>query len=597
MRVRELLQRLLPYRPYVTTLLAIALIVFFLPEAKTNRSTVKEVVGPAQSSQEGDSSGAADATNAGSESVSRAPGSAQAAGTSVAASHKPAISPTEANVVGIGSPQALAGPNCDSKRGKVAIPWHWSPPCVKSWSAGANNGGATAQGVSGNSIKVVYVGNPEQQPSDCQTDWCQAVDSAKIFQRFYQTWGRQVDLVRFVRSGTDEASERADAVQVAAMKPFAVLSEFSGKVFLSELARRKIVVWGYQGDKELTRAHAPYWYGMAVDVDSGMLQIAEFLGKGVVGRPAKWAGDEAMRTKTRKFGVVLPNTVDAKVFTDGLARYGVNALVIKYDYSKAAGITGDPSSYQQEAPVIISRLKDANVSTVVAFTDLLLTGSLTKQATAQAYNPEWVVTAFQFQDVDLFGRAYDTQQWQHAFGVAQVEPREENVVGPPPYRLYYWYWPADRPNMGRNGVPLHLMSQFFAGVHVAGPRLTPQSFRDALFALPPAGGAACGCVAWPQMSFGRHGYYPWEDYMSWDDFAMVWWSATAQGLSNSGVDIDGVGKYMYVNGGKRYVPGRWPTGEPPMFNPSKATRAYNGIAPTDRFPNYSCTGCPSKGGG
>ena len=48
------------------------------------------------------------------------------------------------------------------------------------------------------------------------TDW------NEVFKHSYETWGRKVDLVFVKATGADEASQRADAVAVAAMKPFAV---------------------------------------------------------------------------------------------------------------------------------------------------------------------------------------------------------------------------------------------------------------------------------------------------------------------------------------------------------------------------------------
>jgi hypothetical protein len=172
--------------------------------------------------------------------------------------------------------------------------------------------------------------------------------------------------------------------------------------------------------------------------------------------------------------------------------------------------------------------------------------------------------------------------------------------------LYQWYYgktvhqnndPNNRVmdgNIGRNGVPLHQISQFFVGVQLAGAKLTPQTYRDGLFALPPSGGASCGCVTWPQLSFGNHGFYSWDDYQSWDDYAMVWWNPSVSGLSNSGVDLTVSGKYMYANGGKRFTPSHFPKAEPPMFDSSGAVASFNGIPTSDQFPTYACAGCPSS---
>ena len=46
--------------------------------------------------------------------------------------------------------------------------------------------------------------------------------------------------------------------------------------------------------------------------------------------------------------------------------------------------------------------------------------SLTKEATAQNYFPEWVVLGAAYTDTSLFGRSYDQKQWAHAFGVSTL---------------------------------------------------------------------------------------------------------------------------------------------------------------------------------
>ena len=46
------------------------------------------------------------------------------------------------------------------------------------------------------------------------------------------------------------------------------------------------------------------------------LQAAEVLGKQVWGGKAKWAGDESMHDKTRKFGIIYPGSGDASPYPD-----------------------------------------------------------------------------------------------------------------------------------------------------------------------------------------------------------------------------------------------------------------------------------------
>ena len=56
---------------------------------------------------------------------------------------------------------------------------------------------------------------------------------------------------------------------------------------------------------------------------------------------------------------------------------------------------------QEAAPGIITKLKTAGVTSVIMFTDIAQGGAMTKVATQQEYSPEWVLTAYQYQDVAL----------------------------------------------------------------------------------------------------------------------------------------------------------------------------------------------------
>jgi hypothetical protein len=53
------------------------------------------------------------------------------------------------------------GPNCDTTTGKVAVPSGYAPPCVEPWTGG-DNGGATARGVTKDTITVaLYQAQPD----------------------------------------------------------------------------------------------------------------------------------------------------------------------------------------------------------------------------------------------------------------------------------------------------------------------------------------------------------------------------------------------------------------------------------------------------
>src|SRR5262245_44931463 len=141
---------------------------------------------------------------------------------------------------GVGTKAAMNSPE-GGDDGRLAYPYQQRAPCTRPFKQGENNGGATSIGVTAKSIKVVlFVGNHQQQDTartqpggsapvdhatgqpayieDSYPDWEEALDHS------YNLWGRTFEFVTVNPSGADEAAQRADALKVAAMKPFAVVS-------------------------------------------------------------------------------------------------------------------------------------------------------------------------------------------------------------------------------------------------------------------------------------------------------------------------------------------------------------------------------------
>ena len=128
------------------------------------------------------------------------------------------------------------GEGCDTDRGRLKIPIRNAAPCVEPWD-GADNGGATAQGVTADSIKVVvYQGEPDplQQAvvgaagADVDpADTAQAfVDYVEMLGDVYETYGRTIDVEIVEASGgpADATAAQADARTIIDMKPFAVIN-------------------------------------------------------------------------------------------------------------------------------------------------------------------------------------------------------------------------------------------------------------------------------------------------------------------------------------------------------------------------------------
>lgn len=504
---------------------------------------------------------------------------------------------------GAGTAEALSAPDCDRKTGRIAVPYLFAPSCVRPWPAGADNGGATSMGVTKDAIRVVVYSDPSQtaavgsalggtadqaQNQSAQDAW---LNAASMYTTKYRTWGRKIQIIFFSGTGSDEVAQRADAIKIATdIKPFAVIDHNSAYLTLyQELASRKIIVLPSADSVKATLAQRPYRWSMTLAPDELLMQmVAEYAGKRLQGRPATWSGDPTATTKKRVFGLVSPKSWDTKVLTDELAKYG-GRIADRIDYDPS-----DIPGQQERSRVAIARLKASGVTTVLAGTDVLYTPVLTKEATAQQWFPEWVVTSYLGQDLDLFSRLNDQTQWRHAFGVgASVGPASTQ---PLPQSIFYnWYWGDGKADSNTSAATVDL-SALLTGIHLAGPRLTPFTFRDALFSQPPAGGVSCGCVLYPQRSYGHWGVLPWEDYTGFEDVTEIWWDVTAQGPDNAGLAPGtATGKYRYVDGGRRYTLGTWPTSEPKAFDTAGTVVVVDTPAPADRPAGpYSCADCPSK---
>ena len=77
--------------------------------------------------------------------------------------------------------------------------------------------------------------------------------------KYYETWGRDIEVKILTSSGNDETAQRADAVAAKADKPFAVVNFVPAglDVLDAEMAKAKILVFGYATTAEKALAQAP----------------------------------------------------------------------------------------------------------------------------------------------------------------------------------------------------------------------------------------------------------------------------------------------------------------------------------------------------
>jgi hypothetical protein len=528
--------------------------------------------------------------------------------------------------VGIGSKEALAQQTCDptSKRTNYYAQGT-GPLCVNPWPEGKDNGGATAPGVTKDSVKVVvYYGNDAMEaaeraaggrlPIDQTTgqpgtwpdnfrDFDELVQYANKTYGTYQTWGRK-PVYEFVEaSGPDEAAQRADAVKVVAMKPFIVIDASNqnkgAPVFEAEMANAKIIVNGAAASALTTeeiQKQAPYRWATQADTTASVYLVANFVSNALSGKKAQWAGDAALKSKKRVFGLVTPEgVVDVDLF---------NSLMKKYGGSKPVeAVTYDPNSdatqLDEVAKTLIAKLQQKGVTSVILFASNTASKSLTTAATANDFNPEWVVTGYQFSDFDGFARTYDQQQFAHAFGVGVLTPQPiPDPNAPPPLGAFEWYWGKSK---GTNAATtVGWMSFIYGAMQYAGPKLTAANVQKGLFSVPAAGGASNGTVSF-QSGYGRTVGLPYDEYLGLGtDVEMIWWNPDLQtDGTNAVANFPGKGRFMYLNDGKRFSFGGFPKSEPKFFDESASIYQYppGQAYATGQVPQtMPCTGCPSQGG-
>jgi hypothetical protein len=510
---------------------------------------------------------------------------------------------------GMGTQAALDNPRCrhdDPKYGPYGrfdtTSVGGGPACVKAWDDSADNGGATAPGVTKDRIKVVFIlPNEEQFTEDPVKPTDRSTNATGTYQdglhdyllpalRFYETWGRGLEAHFFTSTGSDEQAQRADLVAITAMKPFAVMNLISGQdleVLEAGLAQAKILSWGYDASYEDSAKQSPYRWGSA-DNNATAINSAEVIGKQLVGKKAEFGGQD-VAAQTRTFGVVSDGSIDDDLFVEHFGTFGGRV-------AQVGTLPGeDADAVQTAAPTIVTRLKNAGVTTVVPFTGAGNVQVLMETASKQDYFPEWFFTGASYQDIGLLARQYPPEQGRHAFGISFINPSTK----PDPETeartdVVNWYWGR---NVGTFSARyIQQLVWLLSGIHAAGPKLTPQTFKQGLFALPPSGGAATGRTDSSMTGFARTPKLPWDEYaVTAYDFAPYWWDPFTTGPSN-GIYVEGEGVGWYVDGGKRYVATTWPKKQFAWFDKSQSMQAFDS-RPGGPLPYAGdCQGCPSTGG-
>jgi hypothetical protein len=489
------------------------------------------------------------------------------------------------------------GPDCDPETGRIRLPSVYAPPCVEPFAG--DNGGATHQGVTGDEVLVVwYQADPALNPlqtamiegagADIDPASARAVlqDFVGLYNDLFETYGRTVRLETYTGTGagSDTAAARADAIAIAEMEPFAVIGgpDQAGTVFAGEIVDSGIVCGpGCPGalPEYLIDDLAPYVWSTLPTPEQGVALASEMIGNLAGPGRAELAGSDEIRAEERVYGLLHYDNADGDhqpVFEEFVASLEENGIDIAVDVE----FTLDLARAQETARTNIGRLMDAGVTTVIYYGDPLTPASLTQEATAQGWYPEWILGPNVLMDTTFFARQTDTSQWRNGFGMSIVGARGERSTNGA-FQIYEWAFGEEPANNVVN-VFEGPMRTVFNGIHLAGPDLDPETFRDGMLRYPVSGGGPTE----PQVSRGEHGVWPDFDWGGSDDIALIWFDPEAEGEDEVGTE--GVGMYRYAAGARRYTVGNLPTSveEAGLYDVESSVTIFDEVPAEDRTPDY-----------
>jgi len=444
-----------------------------------------------------------------------------------------------------------------------------SPPCIATWDDRRGNGGATAPGVSGTEIRVAL---PQRGSS---STWPALRPLVDYVNTRFQLYGRKITIVPFpsqqadqqaIGNPNDPQAQRADAAAVTSLEVFASLdfldplpSSSTLPVFVDTLAKHKIIsIAGgdnspYLSVKELEK-NAPYAWSYQPPLDRLMTNVGAMTCLQLVGKPAEHAPDPDLRSKTRKFALLLPTDAylggpppglpDLLAQLDGCGVH--DPKVVRWDADDYAP-AGLAPSFQQLALDGVTSVIYLNVGGSGTPASPLV------QATNANFRPEWVLMGWnQYMTAYLLNDS--TLQTSGAFGVG-VWNKETQA----PLEMWNQAYASTGSEPLSTGIynargVYHELLLLASGVQLAGPHLTPESFAEGLRATTfPNPGAGRGPFYQATVGFG-------QGPIMVNDFNAFWLDTRTTGaeISNSSYG-NSHRAFCYVQLGRRREADSWPS--------------------------------------
>jgi hypothetical protein len=450
-----------------------------------------------------------------------------------------------------------------------------SPPCVASWSG--SNGGSTYHNVFPNRLNIFQTSlNGSSQGADTACGGADYLWEPYLFRYFnarYETYDRLLNPIcnTDVNPMGDDSHQRADAI-AADQQYHAFLATtyraYGGFYFYDQMAKQKLLVAESYPvlTEEYMSGKDPYLWQYHLGLDRQMAMEGQWICSRLAGHPASYAGDPTYTSRTRSFAVYLDQendpSLDYAPMLSALAECGIKPYAFK-TYNDGS-TTGPSSQDQQEYVNAVAAMRSQSITSVVCICLSISGGVFASEAQSAGYNPEWILSTYFGCDFEyLMRQLWPATELKHAFGVSFQPPWHTTENDPAAWAVREGG--GTPPN---DEIDQFLMDETYrallvavSGIQMAGPDLTPASFRaglqHAVFPNPETP-QRMGDVSFA----GSHGMTT--------DLMEFWWSFTDAGSSSE--DTAGSGVICYPNGGRRYSQANLPRWPDQMFQePCDAT--------------------------
>jgi hypothetical protein len=501
--VRRYLARLVSrYLPVMAGVLALVLVVAFVPSQSTPERQQQSLGGPADvaSSAPGalvpgspaalgpGGSGQGQVQGPTSGSVPQAPGAPRVTtSSSVPGGQASSIAPV------LHSGVARSGVTCTATARQVT--WSpYAPPCTAAFTG--NNGGATSFGVTRSTITLSYrvatsVSDAAIEAATGSAAPPKDADYVKdlqiyidYFNKQFELYGRKVVLKTYSGKGDyiqedqgqggDKA--QADAATARGLGAFGdVTFQLRGSnPYWSSLAQQKVVAWGPLGFPDsYYQQKAPYWWSVTPSGSDLASWVGNMTCRRLAGLKAIFSPEADLSVKNRSFGLIHPDNPEYIAIADQIKSIlkGCNVSV-----AREASYTINVAQFQSQATSVMAQMQSAGVTTVLCYCDPVIPVFLGNAAQTQNYRPEWVQPYWG----DPQGRQAYNGNWQGMMAPGGSWPAQNKNEA---YRVFQLAG-GSAPTENYYAAAYGTLLQMFTSLQAAGPNLTPQTMQQGTLSLP-----------------------------------------------------------------------------------------------------------------